>query len=429
MIACGNNDESFDAKMGFAATVYELRPTANGCDLYFYDQAHPAGEMKATLNECSSNIVVSSDGAKFIAENRLISTCTGEQELLPKHTKSSTPGNRFRFDSAHNIWSTVSTPQGTPNYFEGLTIYPKQRVSHSVLTNGGWVQVAEKSVEGQRPFGIPDSRISFDKHTFMDGSLHLSLGIGLAEGSLFPQANPIFGQEHLSQDREQILIFEKVSGLNRSIEEGIVGGWAINPGPPAIAFAVDSQEIAWFPSESILPLVKRGKDEWVQLEHYPISQHKNVIIGRHSKTGKIEVVNLLSGETLISMPSQKGHTALGFWPTQPHCDAQSKPIKMQRSLRDQMPLWVIIAGANKNKYKAEAQVRRMQSFGLSGDYFWLPDYPETTSGKPFWIPFSGPLHSGASKTEVEQYLRKVQQVVPSAYALKLASDGLREEIR
>lgn len=114
--------------------------------------------------------------------------------------------------------------------------------------------------------------------------------------------------------------------------------------------------------------------------------------------------------------------------------------EMQVDLRSELPVWVICTGAHKTKKAAEAQARSMRDSGLPGHVFYLPEYPETTSGKTFWITYAGPYpYTSDDTTAIEDSLRFVQQMEPDpgrsgrvykdAYALKIDDHGKRHEIR
>jgi hypothetical protein len=61
--------------------------------------------------------------------------------------------------------------------------------------------------------------------------------------------------------------------------------------------------------------------------------------------------------------------------------------------------------------------------------FYLPEYPETTSGKDYWITYVGPWDYSKGRAYVKDYLRKVRRVQSDAYGLKIDDHGSREEVR
>ena len=111
---------------------------------------------------------------------------------------------------------------------------------------------------------------------------------------------------------------------------------------------------------------------------------------------------------------------------------------MEVPLRRELPVWVICVAAHKTRSAAEADARKLRQAGKAGHVFNLPDYPETTSGKDFWITYVGPYeYEPGSTTSIRAALRAIQRTqkdrfgntYKDAYALKLDDHGKREEIR
>lgn len=134
---------------------------------------------------------------------------------------------------------------------------------------------------------------------------------------------------------------------------------------------------------------------------------------------------------LVERPSPTPQSALAEMASSP---------SMELELRSELPVWVICTGAHKTKKAAEAQASSMRDAGLPGHIFYLPDYPETTSGRDFWVTYAGPFPYIENDTSsVRDMLRFMQDAEPEpgksgkvykdAYALKIADHGKREEIR